>query len=182
MRVVGFMGSPRKGGNTDILLSEVLRGAEESGAEVEKYTLCALDISPCQACDSCRKLKRCHVEDDMQALYEAILGADVIVLGTPIYFWGPSAQLKAFLDRWYALDQEGVRERLAGKRALLICAFADSDPTTAGATVHMVRAAMTWLGLEFLEPLLVTAGARGEVLQNQAAMQKAYTRGAELAR
>lgn len=180
MKVIGFVGSPRQGGNTDVLVTQALRGALSEGAEVEICYLAKLDISPCQACEECRSIKHCQLDDDMQNVYELLLSADAIILGTPIYFWGPSAQLKAFLDRWFALDQPGIRERLHGKRCLLICAFADSDPATAGATVEMIRSATSWLEMEFIEPLLATAWERGEIAHNAAVMQRAYALGAQL--
>ena len=180
MKVVGLIGSPRVRGNTEVLVAEVLRGAASVGADVEQISLNRLDISPCQACESCRKTGRCRIKDDMQPLYDTLLDADGIVLGTPIYFWGPSAQMKAFLDRWYALDQDGIRERLAGKRLRLVCAFADSDPTTPDAAIIIVRRGAEWFGMPFADPLLAVADKRGEVAGNAEIMQKAYQMGINL--
>ena len=180
MKVLGLVGSPRIGGNTEILVSEVLRGAEESGASVERIALNNLNISGCQGCDVCRKLKRCRLQDDMQPLYDKLLAADALVLGTPIYFWGPSAQLKAFVDRWYALDQEGIREGLERKRVLLVCAFADADPETARFTVGMMRTGTEWLKMRFLEPVLAIASDRGEVAGKPEYMSRAYEAGRAL--
>ncbi|NIN64209.1 MAG: flavodoxin family protein, partial [Anaerolineae bacterium] len=84
-RMLGFVGSPRRGGNTDILVDEVLRGAEEAGALVEKVTLTKLDIAPCRACDTCRKTGQCAQRDDMPALLEKMYHSQAWVLGTPIY-------------------------------------------------------------------------------------------------
>ena len=181
MKVIGFVGSPRKGGNTETLVAEVLRGAASVGAETEQVSLAKARISPCRACDGCRRGKRCQLEDEMQPLYDKLLEADVIVLGTPIYFWGPSAQAKAFVDRWYAMDQEGVREKLAGKRFLLVCAFADSNLTTASATVSMMRTATEYLGMEFHEPLLAAnCWEKGDAAANSALMRKAFELGVKL--
>ncbi len=182
MQVIGFVGSPRVGGNTETLVAEVLRGAASVGAGVEQVTLNKLKITPCQGCDACKKLKHCRLNDDMLPLHAKLLAADVIVVGTPIYFWGPSAQTKAFLDRWYALDQEGLREKFVGKRLQLVCAFGDSDQSTADATVLMMRNATNWLDMEMATPLLVTANDRGEVAQNAEAMQRAFQIGIGLGR
>jgi putative NADPH-quinone reductase len=181
MQIAAFIGSPRMRGNTDLLVGEVLRGAESASTHSERFYLNKLNIAPCQACETCFKIGRCRVQDDMQPLYDKLLGADVIILGTPIYFWGPSAQMKLFLDRWYALDQKGVREKLAGKRLLLVCAFADTDPVTAAPTVQLVRTGAEWFNMVFLPPLLVTASERGEVASKQEIMEKAYQMGRELA-
>lgn len=180
MKVVGFVGSPRVGGNTDILVSEILRGAAEAGAETEKVVLNQLHISPCQACEACRKTKRCRIDDDMQALYETMLSADGLVLGTPIYYWGPSAQLKTFVDRWYAIDQEGLREGLAGKSVQLVCAFADHDLQTARHAIGMLETSVRWLQMQWREPLLGVAWKRGEIRENQAVLRQAYAIGREL--
>lgn len=186
MQIAAFIGSPRVRGNTDLLVGEVLRGAESVSApsgrcDSERFYLNKLNIAPCQACEACFKIGRCRVQDDMQPLYDKLLDADVIILGTPIYFWGPSAQMKLFLDRWYALGQKGVREKLAGKRLLLVCAFADTDPVTAAPTVQLVRTGAEWFNMVFLPPLLVTASERGEVANKPEIMEKAYQIGRELA-
>jgi multimeric flavodoxin WrbA len=180
MRVIAFSSSPRKEGNSETLAAEVLRGAAAAGAWTELVRLNTLTIRPCQACDACRKLKRCRIEDDMQPLYAKLLEADAIVLATPIYYWGISAQLKGFIDRWYAIDQEGLREPLAGKPLLLICAHADGDPHTADGAVFSVRTAAQWLKFKWLPPLLAVAGDKGEIAKKPAVMQDAFERGRTL--
>ena len=182
MKIAAFIGSPRERGNTDLLVTEVLRGAESVGAQSERIYLNKLSIAPCQACDACAKTGRCRVQDDVQPLYDKLLEADVIILGTPIYFWGPCAQLKLFLDRWYAIDKQVVRDKLAKKRLMLVCAFAESDPETAAPTVQMIRTGTEWFDMVFLPPLLVTAEKRGEVATKPEIMQKAFQMGQELGR
>ncbi len=86
MRVLGLVGSPRKGGNTDLLVSRILDGATASNHLTEKVYLYALDISPCVDCRSCQKGKfQCAIDDDMQRLYPKLESAGVIVFGTPLY-------------------------------------------------------------------------------------------------
>lgn len=180
MRVVGFIGSPRAGGNTQTLVEEVVRGIQDVGGEAVTYFLNKLDISPCQGCDACRKLGCCRLKDDMQGLYDELLKADAIIIGTPIYFWGPSAQTKAFLDRWYAIDQNGIRDKLAGKPILLVCAFADSDPNTARNAIDIVRSGAEWFKMVFQPPVLAIADKRGEVAEKVEYMQAAYAAGQAL--
>jgi multimeric flavodoxin WrbA len=183
MRVLALMGSPRMGGNTDILVSEFLRGAESVGAQIEKVALAKLKIKGCRACERCHDTGRCHIKDDMQPLYDKLLAADVVVLGTPIYFWGPSAQFKPFVDRWYALDQPGIREKLAGKRCQLICAFADAGLETATPTVSMLQTGATYMGFEWQQPILgASLGARGEAAQRPELLQAAFAAGTRLGR
>ncbi|TET17162.1 MAG: flavodoxin family protein [Dehalococcoidia bacterium] len=103
MKVLGIAGSPRRGGNTDLLLSEVMRGAASQGAEVKTIILNDLTIAPCQHCDACLEIGRCKVEDDMQMVYRELEQADRLVLASPIHFMGVTAQAKAMIDRCQAL-------------------------------------------------------------------------------
>ena len=101
--VLGVVCSPRKGRNTEILVREALAGAEEAGADVELLRIADMDISPCDACEACRKAGECRLEDDMQKVYAKLLAADGIVIESPVYFWSVSGQAKVFIDRTYAL-------------------------------------------------------------------------------
>ncbi len=103
MRVLGIAGSPRRGGNTDRLLAEVMKGAASRGAEVKTIVLNDLKIAPCQHCDACLEAGRCKVGDDMQMVYRELEAADRIVLASPIHFMGVTAQMKAMIDRCQAL-------------------------------------------------------------------------------
>ena len=125
MRVLGVVGSPRKNGNTEILVDEVLRGAKDAGATVEKIFLNELKILPCQSTCSeyCKAKGNCKITDDMSSLYDKLYGSDCIVLGTPIYWWGPSAQMKAFIDRWYAFSHPAFIKKIEGKKLVLVAPF-----------------------------------------------------------
>ncbi|MEM2876370.1 MAG: flavodoxin family protein [Candidatus Bathyarchaeia archaeon] len=103
MKVLGVVFSPRKNGNTEILVQEALKGAEEMGADTELVATRELNINPCDGCGSCQKSGVCRINDDMQKMYEKLLDADGIILGTPVYFWQMCAQAKTFIDRTYAL-------------------------------------------------------------------------------
>jgi multimeric flavodoxin WrbA len=103
MRVLGINGSPRRDGNTDLLLAEVTKGAESKGAESKTLILNDLDISPCQHCDACFEAGVCRIKDDMQMVYKEMEKADRIVLASPVHFLGLSAQMKAMIDRGQAL-------------------------------------------------------------------------------
>ena len=103
MKVLGIAGSPRRGGNTDLLLAEVLRGAASKGAEVKTIVLNNLKIAPCQHCDACLEKGKCRIEDDMQMIYHELAEADRIVLASPIQFMGVTAQAKTMIDRCQAL-------------------------------------------------------------------------------
>ncbi len=106
MNVLGICCSPRLHGNTETMLQESLKGAQEEGAEIELVTVAGKTISPCDACLACRKTGECHIKDDMQDIYPKLLEADGIIFGTPVYFWSVSAQAKALIDRTFAFGGE----------------------------------------------------------------------------
>lgn len=101
--VVGIQGSPRVGGNTDLLLDAALQGAADRGATVIRFHLNDLNIRPCQGCGGCEKTGACVIKDDMGLIYEALANMDSLVLASPIYFGGVTAQTKAMIDRCQAL-------------------------------------------------------------------------------
>jgi len=150
-RVLGIVGSPRHGGNTEILVDVVLRGAEEAGASVEKVVLSKLNITPCQACDVCLETHQCVYQDDMPELQEKMQGSQVWVLGTPIYWWGPTAQFKAFVDRWYGIGSIVTFQR---RRVILAIPLGDANPQIARHTVGMLTDALAWKKAELFATIL----------------------------
>jgi multimeric flavodoxin WrbA len=107
MKILGVSFSPRKEGNTVAMLNETLAAAEKEGAEVELYSVAGKDIQPCDGCWVCTKTGKCHIKDDTAVLLDKMVAADGIILGTPIYFWGMTAQAKAVIDRTISLGQPG---------------------------------------------------------------------------
>ena len=103
MKIMGIVCSPRKEGNTEILINEALKASKEHGAETELVRIADLTISPCDGCESCHQDGECRIKDDMQELYRKLLETDGIILGSPVYFWSISSQAKTFIDRTYAL-------------------------------------------------------------------------------
>jgi multimeric flavodoxin WrbA len=116
MKILAISGSPRPRGNTVAMLEEALKAAREAGAETELYSVSGKNIQPCDGCWACRKTGRCPIDDDMQGLYEKMLGADGIIFGTPVYFWGMTAQAKAVMDRTIALGrpERSLASKVAG--------------------------------------------------------------------
>ncbi len=109
MNVLGISSSPRRSGNTVTLIEEVLAGARTEGAETDLFSLAGKEIKPCDGCNACFKTGSCHIDDDMAAVYEKMAAADGIIFGTPVYFYGMPAQLKALIDRTYAPPPGGGR-------------------------------------------------------------------------
>jgi multimeric flavodoxin WrbA len=171
-RVLGIVGSPRRGGNTEILVDEVLRGAREGGAIVEKVFLSDLDIAPCQACDSCEETGDCVQGDDMGQVLERMDRAQVWVLGTPVYWWGPTAQFKGFLDRWYGARRLVFR----GRRAILVIPLGDSYAGTARHTTGMLDDALSYVGIEISDTVLAPGAMNAGDVRRQATVLAAARR------
>jgi multimeric flavodoxin WrbA len=103
MKVMGFIGSPRKEGNTAWIVNKILEGAKEAGAETQSWYFSDLDIKPCRGCFGCHNgHDGCVIKDDMQKINDAIEHADAIVFGSPTYMGQMSAQVKIFTDRLFA--------------------------------------------------------------------------------
>lgn len=105
MKILGLSFSPRNDGNTETLLKEALRGAKQEGAEIELYSLLEKNIKPCDGCGTCMGTGACHLQDDMQILYQKLLEADGIIFGTPVYFYSMTGQAKTVIDRTIALNR-----------------------------------------------------------------------------
>ncbi len=114
MKVLGIVCSPRKGGNTEIMVEEALEAAREAGAETELVLVADKNIAPCDACATCRKTDICHIKDDMQPIYQQLEAADAVIFGTPVYNANVSAQAKAIMDR---TSLYGGNRKLSGKVA-----------------------------------------------------------------
>jgi len=100
VKIIGIVGSPRKGGNTELLVKEALSAAKGEGAKTELISLAGKTIKPCDGCRSCRKAKKCRIQDDdLPPIFEKMLKADGIILASPVYFGSATPQIKALIDR-----------------------------------------------------------------------------------
>jgi multimeric flavodoxin WrbA len=103
LKVLGIASSPRRDGNTDHLLQQVMDGVASQGSEAKTIILSELNISPCRHCDGCIKTGKCVIDDDMQWIHTDLREADRLVLASPIFFMGVTAQAKTMIDRCQAL-------------------------------------------------------------------------------
>lgn len=127
MKIAAFLGSPRKNGNTARLLKEFLKGvSEKTGITVDEIFLQDYRISGCISCDHCKRSEGCVQNDDMQKIYPIIKEADILVFATPVYWWSMPSQLKALVDRFYALKQSD-RE---GKKVYLLMTYGGALPNS----------------------------------------------------
>jgi multimeric flavodoxin WrbA len=170
--ILGIIGSPRSGGNTDILIDEVLAGATAEGAFVDKAYLSKINISSCRGCETCAKTKKCAIQDDMPNLLAKMDHCDIWVLGTPVYFWGPTGWFKSYVDRWhgakYSLD-------FKKKSVVLVIPFEDTKLATAHFTVGMLQKTFEYLGITLIESILAPGVfARGCVKEHPDILMEAY--------
>lgn len=174
-RVLGVVGSPRRGGNTETLVDEVLRGAAEVGAETDKAVLSELDVQPCRACGACRSSGSCVIADDMAALLDRMRACSVWVLGTPVYWWGPTAQMKAFIDRWYGVDRAMFRGR-----GVILVVPSGGGSTYSRLTVEMLESIIPYLGMRHIRTIKAPGVSEpGVVKRNEALMSMAWEAGRE---
>ena len=134
-KILILSGSPRKGGNSDILCDEFLRGAQGAGHKVKKVRVAEKKVAPCSGCYYCSTHGgACVHKDDMADILQKMIDADVIVLASPVYFYSISAQLKAVIDRTVARWQE-----VKDKEFYYITTMADEEKTSADTTLACFR-------------------------------------------
>jgi multimeric flavodoxin WrbA len=186
MRVLGVCGSPRRNGNTQIMLERVLQVCEKAGAETEFLFLRDYDIKPCDACETCGRHKKCHVKDDLHLILPKLWAADGIVIGSPVYGMGVSAHTRLLLDR------------VGGFHAAWMSGQDGKDGpgftrTVAGAVLAAGRVggSLAWSSLvaEFTLDRWIIGGAafgygwdKGEVLRDEAGLWEASELGKRMVR
>ena len=170
---LGVAGSPRRGGNTETLVDEVLRGAKDAGAATEKVVIAQSNIGPCRACNACSRTNICIQNDDMAAIIEKMKVSRIWVLATPVYWWGPTAQMKAFIDRWYAVPREVFR----GRRIILAISSGGGE-TYEELTVKMLTEIIEYLDMEEYRILqAASADSKTSVRNDITLMDGAYSAG-----
>jgi multimeric flavodoxin WrbA len=183
MKVLGILGSPRLGGNSDILLDQALAGAREAGAETEKIILNQKKISGCLDCGKCNETGICAIKDDMQEIQQKILEADTVIHSGPVYFWAMTSQMKAYLDRWCAFFDgqwalhKAYSPKMKKKRIGLITVCADPDVSTANPIIHSFKTTCQFAGLKWFGLVQASASEKGEIGKNEKAKKEAYELG-----
>lgn len=138
MNVIGISGTPRKKGNSELLLRYALKPFENEGWKIKTYLLSELKIKPCEACNSCRETGTCIINDDMQGIYDAFRWCNAIIISSPVHFLNISAQLLTLLNRHYAVDAEKPLEGKVGG------AIAVGGGTSGGQTLA-INAIYAWM-------------------------------------
>jgi multimeric flavodoxin WrbA len=189
LKVLGLAGSPRRQGNTELLLDQVLAGAANKGAQTEKIILDQMNIAPCKECDGCFQKGRCVVQDDYQLLYPKLIKAERLVLAAPVFFLGLPAQTKAFIDRcqgfWarkYVLkDPLPPTDTGVQRQGFLISTAGGADPSFRCAT-RSLRACLDTLDAQYGGELTFAGvDEKGAILSHPTALADALALGKRLA-
>jgi multimeric flavodoxin WrbA len=184
LKVLGIMASPRLKGNTDLLLDEALRGAEEHGARVEKIIVDKLKIAPCREYYGCLKDGKCVIRDDMDDIYTKILDADAVIVATPIFFYTVSAQLMLLISRCQALwARKYVLKSLdiPVKKGALIAVGATRGAKLFDGPKLTIKYFFRAINAEYSDELLIRGvDKKGEIKEHPASLTDAYEIGKRL--
>jgi multimeric flavodoxin WrbA len=150
MKTVILFGSPRKKGNTRRLVDIFSETMKKNGHDVRLLNLNDMNLRPCQGCLICAKEGKCRINDDMKDLRKYMLESDLIVYATPVYWWGPSSQLKLVIDRSIAFFDENLASRIKGKKAVTLMTCADKSPDTFAPALDAFRRTFDALSITYL--------------------------------
>jgi len=188
MKVLGLFGSPRRGGNTDILLKEALKGAQSEGAEAEDLHLADFNIMPCRECLKCFNDGQCIILDDMQKIYRKLLEADIIILASPIFFYGVTAWAKALIDRcqalWsrkYILRDESLGREGKRRKGFFISVGGTKGKRVFEGAILTAKYFFDVINAEYVGELVFReVDAKGDILKHREALQQAFESGRRL--
>ena len=142
MKILVITGSPRKNGNSNTLADNFIKGAQEAGHNVVRFDSAFKNVNPCIACNKCGMNGQCVFKDDFEFVKENIVDADAVVFATPMYYFGISAQIKAAIDRFYAINGQIH----VPKKAALIMTYADTSEKEAKPIISHYETLLNYLG------------------------------------
>ncbi|MFH1406500.1 MAG: flavodoxin family protein [Candidatus Omnitrophota bacterium] len=181
MRVLALLASPRRNGNTEILLDEAIRGARSKGANVEKIAINNLKFLPCQNCGGCDKTGICVIKDDMQKIYRKIKYADGIIIASPVYFGSLSAQAKAMIDRFQSawVGKYMLKNKIAGKKkGVFLCVSGSGNRKFFEAARKIVKYLFATNDIRYKADFFAPrADKKGDIRKYPDALKKAYALG-----
>ena len=187
-KVLGIFGSPRKGGNTERLLEEALKGAEKEGADVERLHIVRFHITPCTECLQCLEKGECVIQDDMQKIYPKLLESDIIILASPIFFYGVTAWAKALVDRtqalWarkYVLKDPSLGKEGKRRKGFLISVGGTKGQKVFDGAILTAKYFFDVLNADYAGELVFrNMDAQGDILKQPDALREAFESGRKL--
>jgi len=189
MKILGIYSSPRRKGNSDILLDKALEGAKSVGAEISTVYARDLKMSGCIECGGCDKTGKCVVMDEMQSVYPLLESADAIILASPIFFYGVPAQVKAIIDRGQALWRKRMltktkeqRKTYDSGKGYLIAVGATSGKSLFDGTIMTVRYFYDALDMSYEGGMFIRKiDKKGAILEHPELLKEAYELGVSIA-
>lgn len=176
MKVLGISGSMRKDGNTVILVKAVLEHCQGDGITTEFISLAGKKIHPCLGCEKCKEKKWCVIEnDDWEKIINKILDCDVLVIGSPTYYFDVCGHLKNFIDRTYSLYHD---HRLAGRKGVAVAVQAHKGASRTIQTLEGFLSTHEFSSLGFVKG---NGYHEGDVLSDSEALEKAKKIGDKIA-
>ena len=181
-KILAVIGSPRRNGNTHILVSKIAEGAKSKDAEVDALFLDDFTIKECNGCHACWKTEECVKNDDMLTIYPRIIQSDIIIFGTPVYWYGPTALMKGFIDRFVYFNCPKNREKIKGKSAVIAVPFEEENQETVRPVVEFFQKCLDYLQMNLIGQVIAPGvTTRGEVRNKEDILQQAYDIGKTLA-
>jgi multimeric flavodoxin WrbA len=188
-KILAIYGSPRKRGNSSVLLQQAVKGARDGGAEVEEIFLRDLSMSPCLEIYSCRKTGRCSMRDDFDLLRDKLISCDALMLSSPIFFYTVSAHTKVFMDRcqefWskkYLIDKAAFGLRQPVRKALFVSVGATRGGKLFDGVLLTMKYFLDTLDMELWNSVLCRGlDEPSDVLEHPDWLEQAYRSGNELA-
>jgi multimeric flavodoxin WrbA len=188
LNIMALYGSPRRGGNTEMLLDEFLRGATSEGASVDRLYIHDAAIAPCRGCQACFQSGRCIIDDDMEQIYPRLLAADIVVLASPIFFYGVTGGTKVLIDRaqalWgrrYVLKDPALGKAGKKRAGFFISAGGTKGPKMFEGAILTVKYFFDAFNVRYAGELLVRqVDAKGDVLKQTQALADAFAAGRRL--
>lgn len=188
IKILAIYGSPRRKGNTSLLLKKAVKGAIEEGADVEEIVLRDLKMSPCLEIYGCKETGRCVIQDDFQQVYDKLLSCHGLMLASPIFYYTVSAHTKILMDRcqslWvkrYWLEKDPIEKGKATRKGLFISVGATKGKKLFGGTLLTVRYFFDVLDTELWRSLLYRSlDFERDVLGHPEYLEEAYLAGKEL--
>lgn len=173
MKILVITGSPRKNGNSNTLADNFTKGAQDAGHTVVRFDSAFKNIHPCIACNKCGMNGQCVFKDDFEFVKSNIIDSDVVVFATPMYYFGISAQIKAVIDRFYAINGQVHRP----KKAVLLMTYADTSTKEAQPIVSHYETLLNYLGWSDAGKIIASGvWTEGDIKHTQYP-QKAYELG-----
>jgi multimeric flavodoxin WrbA len=177
MKVLGLSGSMRREGNTAQLIKVILQRCKEAGIKTEFVSLAGKKIMPCLGCEKCKKEKWCiNKTDDWDAVVKKVLDCDVLVIGSPTYYYDVGGQLKNFIDRTYSLYHD---RKLAGRKGVAVAVHANKGAVR---TIQTIEGFLSSHEFASLGCVKGTGYHEGDVLNDADAVKKAQKIGDKIIR